>query len=346
MVKYYFDKFTAVPSTIWTDSAPWNLIGTSEEVTFSSLTRGYVYNNTNNTYATSGGGYDGYTAVPTGSVGYKVVGGTVLQKYTSGAVVSGSETTYVRLDRKLATENTQQTTYTIGSLVQSNLVAEDGTYPTNGRHSDGFWYVRGSIANKNPVITPSTVPSGSIAVKPSFNYRVTDPDGDSMTVTESIDGIVFNTRTGVASGTQLTFTPTDLAWLRTRIKQAINVTITANDGNGGVTTANYPITRTTPAIDLVLKTPFETDVAARRLLLRLEGNIPTDAIVSIQVCNNAFDASPTWENATNLVLSGFPHPFTNKTKTATKWGVSFKVRVERGSSVLPIYIDGLGGAFD
>lgn len=200
--------------------------------------------------------------------------------------------------------------------------------------------------NSEPIITPSITPSGTYATKPSFNYLVSDADNNAMTVTESIDGIVFNTRTNVASGTQLTFTPTDLAWLRTRINQTVNIEITADDGNGGVTTVTYPITRTTPAIDLQLKTPFETDVAARRLLLQLEGNIPNDAIVSVQACNNAFDTNPTWENATNLVLSGFPYPFSNTTKTATKWGVSFKVRIERGSSTQPIYIDGIGGAFD
>ncbi|UNT55183.1 hypothetical protein [Lysinibacillus capsici] len=35
------------------------------------------------------------------------------------------------------------TTYSKGSLVQSNIAAEDGTYPANGRHTDGFWYVKG-----------------------------------------------------------------------------------------------------------------------------------------------------------------------------------------------------------
>lgn len=199
--------------------------------------------------------------------------------------------------------------------------------------------------NTAPTIT-ATAPSGTYATKPSFNYNVTDPDGNTMTVTESIDGIVFNTRTGVASGSQLTFTPTDLAWLRTRIIQTVNITITANDGNGGVTTVNYPITRTTSAIDLELKTPFETDVAARRILLQLDGNIPSDAVLNVQACNNAFDAIPTWENATNLVLSAFPYPFNNTVKTAAKWGISFKIRIERGSSTQSIYLDGVGGAFD
>lgn len=235
-------------------------------------------------------------------------------------------------------------TYTIPSgttSIQFQVVARANGLFSGARTSTNYTVT----TNTAPTIT-ATAPSGTYATKPSFNYTVRDTDGHAMTITEAIDGIVFNTRTTVVSGTQLTFTPTDLAWLRTRIKQTVNITITANDGNGGVTTVNYPITRTTPAIDLQLKTPFETDVAAKRLLLKLEGSIPGDAVVNVQACNNAFDANPTWENATNLVLSGFPYPFNNTVKTAVKWGISFKIRIERGSNTQPIYLDGVGGAFD
>lgn len=202
------------------------------------------------------------------------------------------------------------------------------------------------IFNQDPTITPSTTPSGTYSNKPSFEYTVFDADGDLMSITEKIDGITFNTHTNVASGTKLTYTPTDLAWLRTRINQTINIEITADDGNGGVTTVTYPITRTTPAIDLQLKNPFETDVRARRILLSLDGQLPSAANITIEACNNAFDDNPTWENITHLALQGFPYPFNNENKTAANWGVSFRVRIERGNETGPIYLDGIGGAFD
>ncbi|MEK3996666.1 hypothetical protein MKY29_18290 [Psychrobacillus sp. FSL K6-2365] len=43
-----------------------------------------------------------------------------------------------------------------GSLVQSNIAAEDGSYPNDGMHTDGFWYVRGGLANSNPIVTLNT----------------------------------------------------------------------------------------------------------------------------------------------------------------------------------------------
>lgn len=347
MVKYYYDKYNAViTDTVYSDDSPWENANNSS-VYLQYFYQDYTFNSTTNKYSHAGETY-GSAWLPVGTVGYLILDeGDSIQRSTVTSAGTGDNPLSADNAHKYASKNSKTVNYARGSLIQSNIIAENGTYPENGRYTDGYWYVRGAVVNQSPVITPTTpLPSGTIETKPSFAYKVTDPDGNSMTVTESIDGIVFNTRTNVASGTTLTFTPTDIAWLRTRIKQVVNITITANDGNGGVTTVNYPITRTTPAIDLRLKTPFTTDVAAKRLLLKLEGNIPADAVVNVQACNNAFDANPTWENATNLVLRGFPYPFTNTTKTAAKWGILFKVRIERGGSTQPIYLDGLGGAFD
>ena len=344
MVKYYYDKYNTNVNTTY-DEPPIHFGSSSSIPTYSENFKNKRWSFILGKYELTNQ-YQRDERISVGDVGYKLLPDS-LQQYE--ALEEGFANQSIESERweYILREKKEVITYSKGSLAQSNLEAENGTYPTDGRHTDGYWYIRKGVVNQNPVITPvGTVPSGAISVKPSFNYKVTDPDGNTMTVTESIDGITFNTRTGVASGTQLTFTPTDLAWLRTRIKQTVNLTIKADDGKGGVTTSNYPITRTTPAIDMQLKTPFETDIAARRLLIKLEGSLPIDANVSVQACNNAFDTSPTWENATSLVLSGFPYLFTNKTKTAAKWGVSFKVRIERGSSTQPIYLDYLGGAFD
>ncbi len=43
-----------------------------------------------------------------------------------------------------------------GTLVQSDLIAPEGTYPDNGKHIDGYWYVKKSIANQEPTITSTT----------------------------------------------------------------------------------------------------------------------------------------------------------------------------------------------
>ncbi|OXS74928.1 hypothetical protein B1B04_08550 [Lysinibacillus sp. KCTC 33748] len=57
--------------------------------------------------------------------------------------------------------------YVKGELVQANVVAEEGTYPTDGRHTDGYWYVKGTKANTAPTVT---------LVSPSNNQTLYEND--------------------------------------------------------------------------------------------------------------------------------------------------------------------------
>ena len=231
-----------------------------------------------------------------------------------------------------------------GSFIEE-VIAEDGTYPDDGYHSPtGYWYVKGELANTPPEIMVSNPPTGIYEEKPIFEYTVSDADGDTITVTEKIDGITI--RSFITEGGTFTYAPGDLDWIKTRINTTVNCEVIADDGKGGITTESFPIMRKETAIDIRLKTPFVTDVAARRIMLNLDGAIPVTVNALIEVCNNAFDDNPTWENATTMVLQGFPYPFENKVKTADEWGISFKIRIERGDETGEVHLDGIGGAFD
>lgn len=52
----------------------------------------------------------------------------------------------------------------------------------------------------------------------------------------------------------------------------------------------------------------------------------------VEVCNNANDASPTWENATTAYLNHSVYSFTNKTKTASSYGVRVKITVTKNKT--------------
>lgn len=51
------------------------------------------------------------------------------------------------------------------------------------------------------------------------------------------------------------------------------------------------------------------------------------ASIEWQVCNNALDASPSWE-----IYEGEGHTFLNATKTAEKWAVAWKLRIDGTSA--------------
>ncbi|MDQ0174366.1 glycoside hydrolase family 78 protein [Bacillus chungangensis] len=61
-----------------------------------------------------------------------------------------------------------------GSLVQSNILAEYNAYPTDGKHTDGYWYVRGNMYE-------GPNPPTSITLSKTSGLRV----GDTITVSWS-----------------------------------------------------------------------------------------------------------------------------------------------------------------
>ena len=71
-------------------------------------------------------------------------------------------------------------------LIQSNLIATDGTYPDNGKHTDGYWYVKkGSLSINSPAANEEL--SKMKGCTPSIT--VSDPDGDTLTCKYYVDSV-------------------------------------------------------------------------------------------------------------------------------------------------------------
>jgi hypothetical protein len=81
-------------------------------------------------------------------------------------------------------------------------------------------------------------------------------------------------------------------------------------------------------------------------MLVVTRNIPPTATFKVEVCNNGYDTSPTWEDCTDAVKSGLVHVFTNKTKTASNWGVLVRVTVARNGATGACYVSAIGGNFE
>ena len=95
------------------------------------------------------------------------------------------------------------------------VVSDDGTVSTNTA----------------PAINASSTNLGEKNAPFSFAYTVTDADGDTLTITEKLDGKTTATRTGLASGTALTYEQASTADGFLRILNGCpTIKITANDG--------------------------------------------------------------------------------------------------------------------
>ena len=83
-----------------------------------------------------------------------------------------------------------------------------------------------------------------------------------------------------------------------------------------------------------------------RIMVVVTRNIPVGATFKVEVCNNYFDTNKVWENATEAVLSGLVHVFSNKVKTSSQWGVVVRVTVNRNGATGACYVSAIGGNFE
>ena len=203
--------------------------------------------------------------------------------------------------------------------------------------------VRTVINNELPVITTSSTNLGKKTGAFSVNYTVSDVESSKLTVVEKIDNVQKRTFTA-NSGTQYTFHVTAQEWICI-LNGNHNLNITVTDSNGGVTTKSIAFQKQENEIAFTLKTPFDTDAEVGVGIMNVVRQIPEGAEFIVKACNNAFDASPTWEDVTRFVKSGSNFVLLNEQKTASKWGFSFRITVRRNNGQGNIFISSVGGNF-
>ena len=213
-------------------------------------------------------------------------------------------------------------------LPSTLVVSDDGTVSTNTA----------------PAINASSTNLGKQNAPFNFAYTVTDADGDTLTVTEKLDGKTTATRTGIASGTALTFWQGSTAENFQRILNGSHtIQITANDGKDS-TSLNATFTKSVTSASVTLAEPLTVEGDITVAVLQVTGSIPDDAVFKAEVTNNANDPSPVWQDATTEVQKGVNIVFENKTATNGA-AFNFRVSVERGESGTGGYIEAVSGAF-
>ena len=213
-------------------------------------------------------------------------------------------------------------------LPSTLVVSDDGTVSTNTA----------------PAINASSTNLGKQNAPFNFAYTATDADGDTLTVTEKLDGKTTATRTGIASGTALTFEQVaDAAGFQRVLNGSHTLTVEVSDGKE-TTSASATFTKAVHAASVTLAEPLAVEGDITVAVLQVTGSIPDDAKFKAEVTNNALDSSPVWQDATTEVKKGVNIVFENKTATNGA-AFNFRVSVERGESGEGGYIEAVSGAF-
>ena len=175
----------------------------------------------------------------------------------------------------------------------------------------------------------------------SVDYSVTDPDGDEVTVTEAIDGAAQRTFKATP-GETYTFMVTGETFMKV-LNGDHTLTITANDTKMD-TVHKLLFKKEITAAMITLTEPVEADAKIAVCVLSVNGSLPADAVLKVEVTNNGLDDSPVWEDCTADVKAGANHVFTNETQT-NGWAFNFKVTATRGPSGEGGYINSVQGGF-
>lgn len=240
--------------------------------------------------------------------------------------------------------------YTNGNYYFSNASNSDGIRPALVLPSTLLVSDDGTVSTNTPPTITSTsgasgVNLGSKSAAFSFKYTPSDADGDTLTITEKLDGVTKKTRPNIASGTQLTFEcASNAAEFQKILNGSHTITIEASDGKETATfTATF--TKAVHAASITLTTPLSVEGDITVAVTTVTGSIPVDAEYKVEVTNNAKDSSPVWQDVTAEVKSGANIVFTNQT-AANGAAFNFRITVKRGASGTGGYISAVSGAFE
>ena len=263
-----------------------------------------------------------------GSVGYQLE-----RKIDSG----GWNSIYRGINRNYTdtiTKGWQTVAYRVKAYDNYNAESSYQTGPT-----------RTVVNNADPVINAGQTALGQKTGPFNVSYSVSDSDaGQTLTVTEYIGGVQKRKHT-VTAGQSYNLQVTKEEWQKL-LNASHTLKIVVADSEGGTAEKVFTFLKNEIEIELKLKTPLATDDRVTKATVSVVATIPQGATMTVEVCNNGNDATPSWEDATQAVLRNRKIFIKNTTKTAPNWGFNVRAKVKRNGAVGDCFIESIGGNYE
>ena len=241
---------------------------------------------------------------------------------------------------QLSISITSEKLYALGLNTVNNLVIE----ASDGQGGTSYRRLTFKRTNSAPSISGQDEDLGQQTGSFAEKYTVTDVEGDNVVVTEFVDDQEIRSYQATL-GEEETIELSREKWL-TLTNGAHQLRVEAVDGNFATSVRVWNFSKKETVIKFQFAKPEETDAQATKILItptwKIEGSV-----VKVEACNNAFDAAPTWEDITAQVAINRVFNFTNKTKTAEKWGVDVRFTITKNEGYEgEVSISGFGGAYE
>jgi len=201
------------------------------------------------------------------------------------------------------------------------------------------------LNNNPPTISGSNSNLGVQTGAFSHAYIVNDPDtGDTVTVVERLNNTQLRQFTATLGAVNTLAINMDT--FRTLANGVHTLTIIATDQHGASATRTITFSRNETKIDVTLLNPLSANDMPKRSFVSIFRQIPDGASFKVEICNNANDPNPTWENCTQAVELMQIYHFNNTQKTTANWGVNIRIQVDRNNAVGDCWIGSIVGTFD
>ena len=244
------------------------------------------------------------------------------------------------------TEKTSITDYMVSSwrTVTYRVCAVDSNGARSGYVTSATVTI---LTNYQPTITVENAPDnmdyGTVTEPFDIQYLYEDMDGAvSYTLIIRLDNSILYSEKGTHSenGYRRRILKLSQYW-QTITNGEHTITFQISDGKASNETSVYFTKLVTDAV-ITLGEPMTSTEQISVCVISVNGEIPADAEMTVEVTNNANDTSPVWEDATPQVVSGLNHAFTNTT-AANGWAFNFRVTVHGGET--RGYITSIQGGF-
>lgn len=241
---------------------------------------------------------------------------------------------------QLSVSITSEKLYALGLNTVNNLVIT----ATDGQGGTTYRRLTFKRTNSAPAISGQDEDLGQQTGSFAEKYTVTDVEGDNVVVTEYIDDKQIRSYQATL-GQEETIELSRENWL-VLANGDHQLRVEAVDGNFATSVRVWNFSKKETVIAFQFAQPEETDARATKILITPTWHIE-GSVAKVEACNNAFDASPAWEDITAQVAINRVYNFLNQSKTAEKWGVNVRFTIEKNEGYEgEVSISGFGGAYE
>ena len=241
---------------------------------------------------------------------------------------------------QLSVSITSEKLYALGLNTVNNLVIT----ATDGQGGTTYRRLTFKRTNSAPPISGQDEDLGQQTGSFAEKYTVTDVEGDNVVVTEFVDNKQIRSYQATL-GQEETIELSRENWL-VLANGDHQLRVEAVDGNFATSVRVWNFSKKETVIAFQFAQPEETDARATKILITPTWHIE-GSVAKVEACNNAFDASPAWEDITAQVAINRVYNFLNQSKTAEKWGVNVRFTIEKNEGYEgEVSISGFGGAYE